>query len=136
MEFYETQQGRVFYEGTLPRLTKALEKIAESLSAPALCISNTQEVPKDFLTNFYWGNYDPCDGPDSEEVVQCSSKIEEAQKSIRAQVAPEVWAQIENIISLISQRNDIERAEAFAEGFRSATTMLAAGLSGPGRKAK
>lgn len=136
MEFYETKQGRIFYEGTLPRLISALEKIAEALGTPASCISISQEAPKDFLTNLYWGNYDPNDGPDSEEAVQCSSEIKAAQKSIMAQVTPEVWAQIDNIFSLISQRNDIERAEAFADGFRSATTMLAAGLSNPRRKAK
>ena len=129
MEFYQTKQGRIFYEGTLPRIAIALEKIAESLSAPTPSIHIAHEVPENFLAELYWGNYDPSGGPDSEESVQCSAEIKAAQVTVKEQVTPEVWDQIDNIFSLISRRTDVDRAEAFAVGFRSASTMLAAGLS-------
>lgn len=134
MDFYETRLGRMFYEFTVPQIAKALQKIAESLAAPAPCIRMTQEAPKDFLTQLYWGNYDPSGEPDSEESSQCSAEISKAQEAVKAQVTPEVWAQIEKVFSLISRRNDTDRAEAYAAGFRAAVTMLAAGLSKPKSK--
>ncbi len=33
-EFFRTGMGRTFYEGTMPRIAAALEKIAERLPAP------------------------------------------------------------------------------------------------------
>ena len=134
MEFYQTKQGQIFYESTLPRSVVALEKIAGSLSAPMPSVCIAHEVPEDFLTDLYWGNYDPSGGPDSEESIHCSAEIKAAQETVKAQVTPEVWEQIDNIFSLIARRSDVDRAEAFIAGFRSAATMLAAGLSNPYRK--
>ena len=129
MNFYETQMGQHFYSRTLPQIATALGKIADSLSTPVPCIRITQEVPDDFLTNLYWGNYDPIGEADSEESVQCSAEIKAAQAKIKAQVTPELWAQIDNIFSLLARRSNVDRSEAYAAGFRSAVTMLAAGLS-------
>lgn len=134
MNFYETKMGQSFYEGTLPQIASALEKIAGYLSAPTPCIRMAQEVPKDFLSELYWGNYDPSSEPDSEESAQYSAEISMAQEAFKAQVTPEVWEQVEHIFSLISRRSDVDRAEAFAAGFRSAAAMLAAGLSAPDSK--
>ena len=134
MDLYETQMGRHFYGRTLPQIADALQKIAGSLSAPPSCIRVTQEVPKNFLTELYWGNYDPSNGPDSEESVQCAAEIKAAQEAVRSQVTPEAWAQVDNIFTLIARRNDIDRAKAYAAGFQAAVTMLAAGLSGPDSK--
>ena len=33
-EFFMTQMGRAFYEGTMPRIAQSLEKIAEALEKP------------------------------------------------------------------------------------------------------
>ena len=134
MNFFETEQERRFYGHTLPRIVNALEKIAGSLNKPTPCIHIAQHVPKDFLSELYWGNYDPSGGPDSEESIHCSAEIKAAQETVKAQVTPEVWEQIDNVFSLISRRSDTDRAEAYAAGFRSAATMLAAGLSKPCRK--
>ena len=59
MDFYETRMGQEFYTNTVPRITKALEDIAKSLNAPAPVIQLPQDIPKDFLTDLYLGNYDP-----------------------------------------------------------------------------
>ena len=134
MDFYETQMGQRFYGHTLPQIADALQIIAGTLSAPPPCIRVTPEVPKDFLTELYWGNYDPSNGPDSEESVQCAAEIKAAQEAVKSQLTPEVWAQADIIFSLIARRNDIDRAKAYAAGFQAAVTMLAAGLSGPDRK--
>ena len=137
MDFYETQIGQRFYGHTLPQIADALQTIAGALSAPPPCIRVTPEVPKDFLTELYWGNYDPSNRPDSEESVQCAAEIKAAQEAVKSQLTPEVWAQVDNIfslIALIARRNDMDRAKAYAAGFQAAVTMLAAGLSGPDSK--
>ena len=134
MEFYETQLGRRFYEHTVPQIANALQKIAGSISTPASCIHVPHEVPKDFLSELYWGNYDPSGEPDSEESARFSAEISAAQETVKALVSPEVWVQLDYLFTLIAQRNDLDRAEAYAIGFRSAVTMLVAGLSSPDSK--
>lgn len=49
LEFYKTQAGRRHYDGTLPRIADALERIAASLEKPntednALCEHLTQKA--------------------------------------------------------------------------------------------
>lgn len=134
MEFYETKQGRIFFENTLPQIAKSLEKIAESLSTPTPCIRMVQEIPKDFLKDLYWGKYDPSGEPDSRETSQYSAEIRVAQEALQAQIAPDVWSQVDSIFELIAKRNCIDRAEAYELGYRAAITMLAAGLSKPDSK--
>lgn len=33
-EFYQTRMGHQFYEGTVPRLVRAIERVADALEAP------------------------------------------------------------------------------------------------------
>lgn len=134
IEFYQTRLGKQYYEQTLPKIANALKKIAGAISAPTTSIHISQDVPKDFLAELYWGNYDPSGESDSEESARRSAEISAAQEAVKVLVSPEVWAQLDNLFALIAQRNDLDRAEAYAIGFRSAVTMLAAGLSRTGNK--
>ena len=63
MDFYQTKMGKGFYERTVPRIAKALEDIAKSLSVPAPVVQLPQDIPEDFLTDLYLGNYDPSGEP-------------------------------------------------------------------------
>lgn len=134
MEFYQTVQGKRFFEHTLPQISKALQRISESLSTPAPCIHISQQIPKNFLTELYWERYYPGSKLDSDMWVQYSSEIRAAQETVKAQVAPEVYDQIDKIIMLMAVKNNVDQETVFAIGFRAATTMLAAGLSEPDHK--
>lgn len=129
LQFYETQMGRVFFQGQLPKLIGALESIAAALRSPLPICQVPLEVSPNFLSDLYYGRYDPSDEPESEEQKQYTKKIADCQKSLRAVCSEAVWAQIENYRSLLDERGSIEREQAFSAGVRIVMRMVAAGLS-------
>ena len=135
MDFYETKTGHIFFESQLPKLIAALQDIAVSLKAPSTVLKVDYAVPKDFLTELYYGNYDPSDVPNSEPARLCTEEIMSCQRFLKALASPEVWTHIEQYRSLLDTLSAMEREQAFAAGFQSAMTMLAAGLSQPEKEA-
>jgi len=134
MNFHETKMGRIFFEGTAPRIAQALEVIAKRLDTPATAavLPGTCEVPADFLAELYQGSYDPSEEPDNEDVAHCTTEILAAENTLRAAVSPDVWRQFDLVLSLVNKRGDRQREQAFAAGFRSAMMMVMAGLTRPG----
>lgn len=134
MNFHETKMGHDFYQGTAPRIAKALEAIAKRLDAPATAIvlPAACEVPSDFLAELYQGNYDPSDEPDTEEVARCTAEIMAYEDALRAAVTPDIWEQIDHMLFQINKRVDGQLEQAFAAGFRSAMMMVVTGLTRPG----
>ena len=132
MDFYETRMGQEFYTNTVPRITKALEDIAKSLNAPAPVIQLPQDIPKDFLTDLYLGNYDPSDEPEPEEIADCTAEIIANEAALHKAVSPDIWSLIDRTSTLLPKKGDILQAQAFAAGFRCAMTMLVVGLAKPG----
>lgn len=129
MQFYETQLGRAFFQGQLPKLIGALESIAAALRSPPPICQVPLKVSPDFLSDLYYGRYDPSDEPESEEQKQYTRKIMACQKSLRAMCSEAVWEQIENYRTLLNERGSVEREQAFSAGIRIAMRMVAAGLS-------
>ena len=129
MQFYETQLGRAFFQGQLPKLIGALESIAAALRSPPPICQVPLEVSPDFLSDLYYGRYDPSDEPECEEQKQYTRKIMACQKSLRAMCSEAVWEQIENYRTLLNERGSVEREQAFSAGVRIAMRMVAAGLS-------
>lgn len=131
MQFHETQMGKVFFQGQIPKLIGALEGIAAALRSPPPVYQVPLEVSTDFLSELYYGRYDPSDEPESEEQKQCTKKIIACQEALRAMCSKTVWEQIENYRSLLDERGSIERERAFSAGVRIVMGMVAAGLSAP-----
>lgn len=131
MNLHETQMGREFYGKTVPRIARALEQIAKSLDkpAPAAGLPFACEVPADFLSELYQGNYDPSGEPDTDEISRCSAEILANETALRAAVSPDIWEQIDHTFSLMNKRGDRQREQAFAAGYRTAMMMVMAGLS-------
>ncbi len=131
MNFHDTQMGHEFYGKTVPRIAKALELIAKSLNKPALAagLPFACEVPADFLSQLYQGNYDPSDEPDTDEISRCSAEILANETELRAAVPPDIWEQIDHTFSLMNKRGDRQREQAFAAGYRTAMMMVMAGMS-------
>lgn len=130
MNFHETQMGHEFFGKTVPRIAKALEEIAKSLNkpAPAVGLPFACEVPADFLSELYQGNYDPSDEPDTDEISRCSAEILANETVLRAAVPPDIWEQIDHTFFLMNKRGDGQREQAFAAGYRTAMMMVMAGL--------
>ncbi|MBM6977945.1 hypothetical protein H9X99_19290, partial [Intestinimonas butyriciproducens] len=55
--FHETRRGQRFFEVQLPQLITALSDIADSLKAPRPTYHLKAEVPENFLSELYLGNY-------------------------------------------------------------------------------
>ena len=59
MNFHETKYGHIFYEVQLPRLIKALERIADELSKSSSSLTGGVTVDPNFLHDLYFGEYEP-----------------------------------------------------------------------------
>ena len=128
MNFHETRDGARFFDGQLPKLISALEGIDSALKAPTPVYQLKPEVPEDFLADLYHGNYDPSSDRNNGERRELTQEILACQKKLRDEVPSDTWDAIERYVSLLNGRNVYDREQAFAAGFRSAMTMLVAGL--------
>ena len=129
--FHESMYGKRFFDGQLPKLISALTDIATALNTPKPVYQMKTEVPADFLADLYYGNHIPSGQPDTKEEAELTPEILACQRQLRESVSPDTWELIERYNRLLSRRGAIQREQAFATGFRSAMTMLAAGLMAP-----
>jgi len=134
MEFHETQMGRRFFEGQLPKLIHVLEDIASSLSQKAVPLSLPTELPENFLEELYYGNL---------EIGVCSregytnhyeKEIISMQDELQAKLTPEQWVLYQECNALIGERNLKEANRMFQHGFRLAVNLIVAGLRTPGEE--
>jgi len=128
MNFHETKRGAIFFDGQLPKLISALEGIASALRKPTPVYQLKADVPENFLVDLYHGNYEPSAVRKSEERKEWTIEILACQRKLREEVSPEVWDLIDRYSALLNGRNVYDREQAFAAGFQTAVTMLAAGL--------
>lgn len=128
MNFHETKRGAIFFDGQLPKLISALEGIASVLRKPTPVYQLKADVPENFLVDLYHGNYEPSAVRKSEERKEWTIEILACQRKLREEVSPEVWDLIDRYSALLNGRNVYDREQAFAAGFQTAVTMLAAGL--------
>lgn len=129
MEFYETVAGKNFFENQFPALVTALTDIASSLKSPVPAIQLEQEVPPNYLADLYNGWVDPAAFADSEALRACNKDVAAHQNRMREVLTPEAWELVEQYRTLLDTRGAAEQEQAFAAGFRHATTLFAAGLS-------
>lgn len=131
MNFYETQMGKRFFEGQLPRLIKALENISVSLSQKSPSLTLPIETPDNFLEEFYYGNL---------EIGVCSregysnhyaKEIVTIQEELQAQLTPEQWKLFQKYNALVGESNLDEAKRMFQHGYRLAVNLIVAGLREP-----
>lgn len=133
--FHETESGRQFFDCQLPMLINALADIAAALKQPAPVYQLNRDIPEDVLEDLYYGNFAPSSEPDGTAVKAYVEDILQCQSKLKAAATREVWDLIEEYRTLLDRRGIAERDQAFAAGFRSATTLIAAGLTRPTKSA-
>lgn len=131
MNFAETVMGQRFFNAQLPALISAMKEIGAALNHPRPVLQVSQPVSDDFLVRLYYDNFDPETAPDKETHEFYNSVIAHAQEEIKNGVSEEMWQMIEHSYSTIATRGNMEREQAFAAGFRTAISMLVAGLAVP-----
>lgn len=129
--FHETRCGHRFFEAQFPELISALSDIAVSLKTPRPIYQLKAEVPENFLPDLYLGRYDPFDQPATDLEKELTPEIIAVQDRLRKAVSEDTWALIEQYSGLLAASRTAGQEQAFAVGFRSAMTMLAAGFSLP-----
>ena len=98
MNLHETEYGRRFFNSQLPSLIKALERIAESLSAPKQSLSADFVADPDFLHDLYYGDYEPSVfKTQSEHQKQLNHNASMAEELLRQKMgnSPEAIAALE-----------------------------------------
>ena len=134
--FHETRRGQRFFEAQLPKLITALSDIADSLKAPRPTYQLKAEVPENFLSELYLGNYAPFDLPATDLEKELTPEIIAVQNRLRKNVSEDAWALIEQYGGLLAASRTSGQEHAFASGFLSAMMMLTAGLTQPITAAK
>lgn len=129
--FRETRRGQRFFDVQLPKLITALADIADSLKAPRPVYQLRAEVPENFLSDLYLGNYAPFEQPATDLEKELTPEIVAIQERLQKAVSADAWAMIEKYSGLLAASRTAGQEQAFAAGFRSAMTMLAAGLAQP-----
>ena len=137
MNFHETKYGHIFYEGQLPRLIKARERIADDLSKSSSSMTGGVTVDPNFLHDLYFGEYEPSvfteQSVEQRALDRRVSAAEQALQQIFAGI-PAAAAAFEAYQLAVSERNGATVEQAFESGYRTAVNMLAAGLILPGSK--
>ena len=137
MNLHETEYGRRFFNSQLPNLIKALERIAESLSAPKQSLSADFVADPDFLHDLYYGDYEPSVfKTQSEHQKQLNHNASMAEELLRQKMgnSPEAMAAFEAYQLAAGECSSIVAEQAFESGFQTAVQMLVAGLIPPENK--
>ena len=115
--FHETRRGQRFFEAQLPKLITALSDIADSLKAPRPTYQLKAEVPENFLSELYLGNYAPFDLPATDLEKELTPEIIAVQNRLRKNVSEDAWALIEQYGGLLAASRTAGQEQAFAAGF-------------------
>ena len=109
----------------------ALERIAESLSAPKQSLSADFVADPDFLHDLYYGDYEPSVfKTQSEHQKQLNHNASMAEELLRQKMgnSPEAMAAFEAYQLAAGECSSIVAEQAFESGFQTAVQMLVAGL--------
>lgn len=130
MNFQETVRGKLFFDGQLPRLIRALEKIASAMAqTPRPAAIPADGVQPHLLRQLYYGEYEPFYAASkSEEYIQANQALLAYHERIKDSLSPEMRKQMDQLLSLQNARDGLEMEEAFAAGYRCAMQLIAAGL--------
>lgn len=131
MNLHETEYGRRFFNSQLPDLIKALERIAESMSASKQSLSADFVADPNFLHDLYYGDYEPSVfKTQSEHQKQLNHNASMAEELLRQKMgnSPEAMNAFEAYQLAAGERSSIVAEQAFESGYQTALQMLAAGL--------
>lgn len=131
MNFHETAYGCRFLDSQLPRLTSALERIADGLSCPKYMFPHTISADPNFLHDLYYGDYEPSVFTEQDEKQQALNRaVSAAEVALWEELSrtPPALAAFEAYQAAIGERESAVAEQAFESGYRTAVQMLFAGL--------
>lgn len=128
MNFHETQLGRRFFDGQLPKLIQTLQEIAAALSRPVPTVHLEYAATEDILHDLYYGSYEPDIFKHRQHTDKAlDHRIEQEEKALLAMITPEVIKQFERYQTAVSRRDSAVAEQAYKAGFRLAMNLFLAG---------
>ena len=129
MNFHETKMGHVFFEQQLPQLIQAVQALAAALDKPARQVALPVEGDPEFLSELYYGNYEPGifkSTPEGDRLIQ---KLNAAYDVLVETLSKESCDRLDSYLEIAAERSAADIRRAYESGFRTAVQMIVAGLS-------
>ena len=129
MNFYETRMGRNFFEHQLPRLINAIQTLTAALDRPAQQVTLPVEGDPEFLSELYFGNYEPGVFNSTTESDRLIQKLNDAYDALAETLSKESRDRLDRYLEIAADRGATDARLSYESGFRTAVQMIVAGLS-------
>ena len=129
MNFYETRMGHTFFEHQLPQLINAIQALTAALDRPVQQVTPPVEGDPEFLSELYFGNYEPGifkSTPEGDRMIQ---KLNDAYNALAETLSRESRDRLDHYLEIAADRSATDARLAYESGFRTAVQMIVAGLS-------
>lgn len=128
MEFYETEEGKRFFDVQVPSLIRALEDLTSVLKQKQAPVELPVETKQDFLRELYCGNIEI--GVHSMENYsgEALKEVTALQDELKKQLTEEQWELFQSCSSKAASYASSEASRMFQHGFRLAVNLIVAGL--------
>ena len=131
MKFYETRMGRCFFERKMPQLIKAIQELAVVLSKPSPAIGLLVDRDPSFLSDLYYGQYEPAFFTDPAADRQFSQAVQQGRDALLETLSEQGGAAFIKYEDAVYKQHSAVVEQAYESGFRTAVQMLLSGLSQP-----
>ena len=129
MNFHETKMGRAFFEHQLPQLIHAIQALTAALDRPARQVAMPVEYDPEFLSELYYGNYEPRIFKSTPEGDRLIRMLNDAHDALVKTLSRESCDRLERYLEIAADRSAADARLAYESGFRTAVQMIVAGLS-------
>ncbi len=135
MNFHETRMGHDFFGRQLPQLIQSIQALTAALDKPARAAVLPVEADPEFLSELYYGNYEPGLFKQTAEMSEVNQAVNEAYHALEKVLTEQGRETLETYLDAAAARNTADMKRAYESGFRTAVQMVMAGLSRPADEA-
>ena len=133
MNFYETPEGRMFFEHQLPQMIQSLQSISESLNKKISAVK-LPLADSDILKELYLGDYEASVFNDTAPSADLNNTVIIKQRILMSSLQKKSQKLFDDYYEATIKRNNAVVEQAYKSGFRTATQLIFAGLLEPGGK--
>ena len=131
MNFHDTVMGRRFFEHQLPQLIQSIQGLTTALDKPAQPAVLPVEPDSEFLSELYYGNYEPATFKSTPEGDKLIQELNAAYNALAETLSEESRGKLDLYLEIAGERNAMDARLSYESGFRTAVQMIMAGISRP-----
>lgn len=129
MDFQDTRMGHAFFEHQLPQLIQSIQALTTALNRPVQAIRLPVEPDPEFLSELYYGNYEPGIFEQTSEAKELNQAVNQAYQALVKTLPEQGREHLEAYLDAAANRNTADIKRAYESGFHTAVQMIIAGLS-------